>query len=150
MYVTRAIFHAHWKKGFFCENILWWLAPLCYMLHSNKGLPHGGVLQAASHHKSCTRHLVWFYFLGVRWDWMHLVSGPLLAYCTSPGWQMMYVEQAVGWELAVETEVLRENLPQCTLSTTNPTWPDLGSNRGRRGEKPATNRLSYGTAILDI
>jgi hypothetical protein len=32
------------------------------------------------------------------------------------------------------------------LSTTNPTWPDLGSSLGRRGGKPATNRLSYGTA----
>jgi hypothetical protein len=32
-----------------------------------------------------------------------------------------------------------------TLSTTNPTWPDLGSNPGRRGGKPATNRLSCGT-----
>jgi hypothetical protein len=31
-----------------------------------------------------------------------------------------------------------------TLSTTNPTWPDLGSNPGRRGGKPATNRLNYG------
>jgi hypothetical protein len=37
--------------------------------------------------------------------------------------------------------------PSATLSTTNPTWPDLGSNRGRRGGKPATNRLSYGTAV---
>ena len=34
-----------------------------------------------------------------------------------------------------------------TLSTTNPTWPDLGSNRGRRGWKPPTNRLSYDTVI---
>jgi hypothetical protein len=32
------------------------------------------------------------------------------------------------------------------LSTTNPTWPDPGSNTGRRGGKPATNRLSYGAA----
>jgi hypothetical protein len=38
--------------------------------------------------------------------------------------------------------------PSATLSTTNPTWPDLGSNPGRRGGKPATNRLSYGTAQL--
>jgi hypothetical protein len=37
--------------------------------------------------------------------------------------------------------------PSSTLSTTNPTWPDLGSNRGRRGGKPVTNRLSYGTVI---
>jgi hypothetical protein len=35
-----------------------------------------------------------------------------------------------------------------TLSTTNPTWPDLGSNPGCRGGKPATKRLSYGTAYL--
>jgi hypothetical protein len=34
------------------------------------------------------------------------------------------------------------------LSTTNPTWPDPVSNPGRRG-KPATNRLSYGTALVD-
>jgi hypothetical protein len=60
----------------------------------------------------------------------------------------MNVEQSVEWELAGETEVLGENLPQSTLSTTNPTWPDLGSNPGRRGGKPATNRLSYGTAIV--
>jgi hypothetical protein len=33
--------------------------------------------------------------------------------------------------------------PSATLSITNPTRPDLGSNPGRRGGKPATNRLSY-------
>jgi hypothetical protein len=35
-----------------------------------------------------------------------------------------------------------------TLFTTNPTWADPGSNQGRRGEKPATNRLSYGAARI--
>jgi hypothetical protein len=34
-----------------------------------------------------------------------------------------------------------------TLSTTNPTRSDLGSKPGRRRGKPATNRLSYGTAV---
>jgi hypothetical protein len=33
-----------------------------------------------------------------------------------------------------------------TSSTTNRTWPGLGSNPSRSGGKPATNRLSYGTA----
>jgi hypothetical protein len=37
--------------------------------------------------------------------------------------------------------------PSATLSATNPIWPDLGSNPGRRGGKPAANRLSYGTAL---
>jgi hypothetical protein len=32
------------------------------------------------------------------------------------------------------------------LSTSNPTWPDQGSNPGSRGGKPATNHLNYGTA----
>ena len=33
-----------------------------------------------------------------------------------------------------------------TMSTTNPTWTDPGSKPGVRGERPATNRLSRGTA----
>jgi hypothetical protein len=37
--------------------------------------------------------------------------------------------------------------PSATLSTTNLTWPGLGSNPSCRGGKPATNRLSYGTAL---
>jgi hypothetical protein len=37
--------------------------------------------------------------------------------------------------------------PNATLSTTNPTCPDLGSNSSRRGGKPASNCLSYGTAL---
>jgi hypothetical protein len=45
-----------------------------------------------------------------------IISGvlrPLLAYCTSPRWQMrVIVEQLVELKLAGETEVLGENLPQ--------------------------------------
>jgi hypothetical protein len=37
--------------------------------------------------------------------------------------------------------------PSAILSTTNPTWPDPGSNQGRHVGNPATNRLSYGAAI---
>jgi hypothetical protein len=59
---------------------------------------------------------------------------------------MVIVEKLVEWRLAGETEVLGENLPRSHLSTTYPTWLDPGSNPGRRGGKPATNRLSYGAA----
>jgi hypothetical protein len=38
--------------------------------------------------------------------------------------------------------------PSATLSTTNPTRTDPGSNPDLRGEKSATNRLSYGTALM--
>jgi hypothetical protein len=61
---------------------------------------------------------------------------------------MMSVEQSVEWELAGEAEVVGENLPQCHFvhHTFHITWPV--SNLGRRGGKPATSRLSYGTAWL--
>jgi hypothetical protein len=36
------------------------------------------------------------------------------------------------------------------LSTTNHTWFQRGSNPGRRGGKPATDRLIYGTAISHL
>jgi hypothetical protein len=39
-----------------------------------------------------------------------------------------------------------ETCPTATLSTTNPTWPDLSPNQGRRGGRQETNSLSYGTA----
>jgi hypothetical protein len=37
-----------------------------------------------------------------------------------------------------------------TLSTTNPTWIDPGSNPDLRGERPATNRLSRDTAFTAV
>jgi hypothetical protein len=40
--------------------------------------------------------------------------------------------------------------PTAILSTTNPTWPDAGSNPGRRGGSPTTNLLSYDTCELTI
>jgi hypothetical protein len=49
--------------------------------------------------------------------------------------------------VAGETEVLGENLPSSTLSTTNPTLSDLGSNPDSSGGKSVTNFLSYSTAI---
>jgi hypothetical protein len=44
---------------------------------------------------------------------------------------------------------LEKTCPSAILSTTNPTWPDRGSNPGRPRGKPATNRLNYGAALED-
>jgi hypothetical protein len=52
----------------------------------------------------------------------------------------MMMEKLVEWR----PKYSEKTCPSATLSTTNPTWPDPGSNPGRRGGKPATNRLSYG------
>jgi hypothetical protein len=58
---------------------------------------------------------------------------------------MMIMEQLVEWGLAGETEVLGENLPQGHF-VHHKSHMTLGSNPGRHGGMPATNRLNYGTA----
>jgi hypothetical protein len=59
---------------------------------------------------------------------------------------MMSLEESVERELAGEPKYSEKTCHSVTLSTTNPTWPGLGSNPGRRGGKPASNRLSYSMA----
>jgi hypothetical protein len=44
----------------------------------------------------------------------------------------------------------RDTCPSATLSITDSTWTGLGANPGLGGEKPATNRLSHGTALNRI
>jgi hypothetical protein len=60
---------------------------------------------------------------------------------------MAIVEKLVEWRLAGEPKYSEKTYPSTTLSTTNPTWLDPGLNPGRRGGKPAANRLSYGAAF---
>jgi hypothetical protein len=61
----------------------------------------------------------------------------------------MIVEKQMECRLAGETEGLGENLPQSHFCPSQiPTRPDPGLNPGRRGGKPATNRLSYGAALI--
>jgi hypothetical protein len=63
----------------------------------------------------------------------------------------MIVEKQMEGRLAGETEVLGENLPQLHFCPSqNPTLPDPGLSRSRRGGKPATNRLSYGAACVFV
>jgi hypothetical protein len=52
--------------------------------------------------------------------------------------------------LAEETEVVGENLPRRHLVHHKFHLPDPGANPGRRGEKPATKRFSYGAAKTNV
>jgi hypothetical protein len=55
----------------------------------------------------------------------------------------------VEWTaLAGQTEVLGENLPRRYFVHHKSHLPAPGPNPGRRGGKQATNRFSYGAAIL--
>jgi hypothetical protein len=51
----------------------------------------------------------------------------------------------VEWNWENRSTRGKKTCPSATLSTTNPTCTDPGSNPGLRGERPATNRLSHGT-----
>jgi hypothetical protein len=59
----------------------------------------------------------------------------------------MNMEQLVKLECARETKILRDNQPSATLSTKNPTSPDLGLNLGHDSGKLVTICLCYGIAF---
>jgi hypothetical protein len=86
------------------------------------------------------------FFLGGG-DLRHQVLRPLLAYCTAPDdrwgwlWSNWWNDDCQG-----KPKYSEKTCPSAILSTTNPTWPDPCVNTGRRGGKPAINRLSYGAA----
>jgi hypothetical protein len=70
-----------------------------------------------------------------------------LAYYAFPRW---YVFGERRWNDILTGEnrrTRRKTCPSATLSTINPTWIDPCSNPGIRGERPATNDLSHGTAF---
>jgi hypothetical protein len=76
-------------------------------------------------YKNITMFFLSFFF-GVGWDWVHFVRWPLIGLLYQPR-MMTNVEQSVEWELAGETEVLGENVPQCHFvhQKSHMTWPGL-------------------------
>jgi hypothetical protein len=103
------------------------------------------IFHTLSHWPTCSfswdTHLIKLVYWGVESNWVHSALRLLIGLLCQPRVIMM-MEKLVEL-LAAETEVLGENLPSAALSNTNPTCcPD--TNPGRRGGKPATNRLSYG------
>jgi hypothetical protein len=90
----------------------------------------------------------YYYYFLIGWDWAHLVLLPLFGLLYQPQMTDDGDCGAIGgmWIGRGNRCTRRKPAPVLLLSTTNPTWPDPGSNPGRRGGKPATNRLRYGMA----
>jgi hypothetical protein len=91
--------------------------------------------------------IVPFRIRGVGWSpyWVH--SARRLLNVPAPGDDREFGGMKIG---RGNLSTRRKTCPSATLSTTNPTWPDPGSNPGHRSGKPATNRLSYGAALLIV
>jgi hypothetical protein len=104
------------------------------------------------------RNFLYFYFVsfifsmlfilnynngGVESNWVHSACRPRIGLLYQPLVNTR-MENLVEWWLQLETEEFGKNLPQCRFvhHKSHMTWP------GRRGGKPATNRLSYGTAVF--
>jgi hypothetical protein len=99
------------------------------------------ILQLSSLQSTC------IFFLFVQWNfgyWGHY--WPIVPAPDDRWWWLWRNWWNGDWQ--GKPKYSEETCPSATLSTTNPTWPDPVLNTGRRGGKPATNRLSYGTACL--
>jgi hypothetical protein len=79
-------------------------------------------------------------------NWAHCARRPPIGLLYLPP-VIIRMENLEEWWLAGETEILRENLLQWQFvhHKSHMTWP--GANPCHRGGKPATNRLTYGTAL---
>jgi hypothetical protein len=75
-------------------------------------------------------------------NWIHSALRPQIGLLWEPP-VIMIIDKLVEWRLAGETEVLRENLPQCRF-VRNKSHMFCSDANPARGGKPATNRLTYG------
>jgi hypothetical protein len=83
-------------------------------------------------------------------NWVHSARRPLNSLLYLPGWLWWWrIWWNEDWQ-GKPNYLGKKTCPSATSSTTNPTWPDPGLNPGRRGGKPASNRLSYGAAMSHI
>jgi hypothetical protein len=74
-------------------------------------------------------------------SWVHSARRPLNGLLYLPRWLWWW---RIWWneDWRGKPKYSEKTCPSATLSTTNLTWPDLGSNPGLRGGKPATNRMA--------
>jgi hypothetical protein len=77
-------------------------------------------------------------------NWVHSALRPPMAYYADPGWLWCWRNWWNDWQ--GKPKYSEKTCSSASSSTINPTCcPD--ANPGRCGGKPATNRLSYGSAL---
>jgi hypothetical protein len=115
-----------WLVAVSCENVTYMLFPVFFFFLRSEGAPQ----QMLRTHRS------------------------LKAYCATPVmkissffYQVLQLMEHQWNEIdRGKPTTWRKTCHSATLSTTNPTWADPGSNPGLRAVRPVTSRLSHGTA----
>jgi hypothetical protein len=88
-------------------------------------------------------------FLFVRWDFCYCGHyWPIVPATDDRWWWLSRNWWNKDWQGKPKYSI--KTCPTSNLSTTNSSWLDPGLNPGRRGGKPATNRLSYGAALSHL
>jgi hypothetical protein len=113
--------------------------------HINLYRLHAIVYMWSSWLCNCRILLLLFMFISMEWDYVSEMWPPT-GLLFIPRWYMS-IKAMAEWYWQGETKELKR-IPclSTTLSITNPTWIDPGVNLGLRGDRPATNGLSHGTA----
>jgi hypothetical protein len=148
--VSRIYRHCHANWSIFCKFSLWPYQHQCHIWTRTSFVsssPTSVVPTCAEWEVSFMGYVTWIYFYfsgcGVGWHSVHLVRRPLVDLLYHRRiWSSRWND---NWQR--KSKYSEKTYPSATSSTTNLTWPDLGSNLGRRGGKPVTNCLSYGTAF---
>jgi hypothetical protein len=105
-------------------------------IHSTKHMATLFLLWRAPQQMLRTHHSLKAYCATLWWRWLVCFVFPSNGARVEWNWQG-YPKYSGG-----------KTCPSATLSTTNATWTDPRSKPGLRGERPATNRPSHGTATL--
>jgi hypothetical protein len=139
-------------RPFIADADFWSAIQLSRILHfnalNNRG-QFGMVLTQFQSHYTLKTPSPWApfkcFFLFVRWDFWY--CGHYWPIVPAPDDRWWWLWRNLGnedWQ--GKPKYSEETCQSATLSTTYPTWLDPVLNPGRRGGKPATNRLSYGAA----
>jgi hypothetical protein len=132
------------------SRLIWWSGCQPYApaaLYPQEYSWYSFLLEAESTHRAIYVYIFWVYWSGMRLsplgtsatNWPTVPTVPTDRWTWSSRWN----ENLKG-----KPKYSEKTCPSAILYTKNPTWPDLGPNPGHHGEKPATNRLSYGRAYV--
>jgi hypothetical protein len=141
------IFRGGWKRVDLSESRDRFLSPSQYLFYVKEDIWKNCVVQWGEY-LDVIGNIYFIILSGVRVSPLGtaVTIWPIVPAPEDRWWWMWSSRWNANWQ--GKPKYSEKTCPSATLSTTNPTWPDAGSNPGRCAGKPATNRPSYGTVLI--